>query len=198
MDNSLLSKIHKEFDFLGYPLSSRDAKKWLRLKLKELRFSPRTLMGDLERHRKNSLIGKMYFFFYDPKTKEELPFYDKFPLVIPLEKYGDGFLGLNLHYVPPAMRFVIIERLSKKLNNQKMDETTRMRVSYDYLSSLKNFSLFQPCIKRYLYSHIRSRFLFIEPNEWYFSCLLPFEMFRKQSKKKIYSQIGTPVGTTLG
>lgn len=180
--SNLLQKINHEMNLLGYPLGTRNARTWLNKKLRELRVRPRTLIQDVENLRENPLVGKMYFYFYDPKLKYELPFYDKFPLVIPIEKHTDGFLGLNLHYVPVQMRFAIIDTLSKKLNNKKMDETTRMRVSYEYLTRLKNFSFFQPCVKKYLYSHVRSRLLFIEPSEWYFSCMLPFEMFRSERK----------------
>lgn len=180
--SNLLQKINHEMNLLGYPLGGRNARTWLNKKLRELRVRPRTLIQDVENLRENPLVGKMYFYFYDPKLKYELPFYDKFPLVIPIEKHTDGFLGLNLHYVPVQMRFAIVDTLSKKLNNKKMDETTRMRVSYEYLTRLKNFSFFQPCVKKYLYSHVRSRLLFIEPSEWYFSCMLPFEMFRSERK----------------
>ena len=45
--------------------------------------------------------GGMFLFFYNPKLKDKLPYYDRFPLVIPLERYADGFLGINLHYLPP-------------------------------------------------------------------------------------------------
>lgn len=181
--SSILQKINQEMNLLGHPIGTRSGRDWLNKKLKELRVKPRSIIQDVDNLRENPAVGKMYFYFYDPKTKYELPFYDKFPLVIPIEKHGDGFLGLNLHYVPAQMRFAIIDTLSKKLNNKKMDETTRMRISYEYLTRLKNFGLFQPCIKKYLYSHVRSRLLFIDPSEWYFSCILPFEMFRSERKR---------------
>ena len=41
--------------------------------------------------------GKMNMFFYDPKHKKKLPYYDTFPLVLPIERYNDGFLGINFH-----------------------------------------------------------------------------------------------------
>lgn len=182
--SGILHKINLEMQAQGHSLTPGSGMLWLRKKLKELRVTPKRIVQDVDFLRENPFTGKMYFFFYDPKTKYELPFYDKFPLVIPLEKYGDGFLGLNLHYVSPQMRFAIVNTLSKKLNNSKMDETTRMKISYEYLTRLKNFGLFQPCIKRYLNSHIRSRMLFIQPNEWYFSCVLPFERFRSENGNK--------------
>ena len=42
--------------------------------------------------------GRLNMFIYDPKTKNRLPYYDVFPLVLPLEPIKGGFLGLNFHY----------------------------------------------------------------------------------------------------
>ena len=42
-------------------------------------------------------LGRLNLFFYDPKFKETLPYYDTFPLVLPLEGFRGGFLGMNFH-----------------------------------------------------------------------------------------------------
>jgi len=69
-------------------------------------------------------LGKMYFFVYNPKHKMTLPYYDMFPLVLPVERYSDGFLGINFHYLAPKERahlldeikiFVTIKLYQKKL-----------------------------------------------------------------------------------
>ena len=57
------------------------------------------IINKTDRSRSSTVIGKMYFFFYDPKHKDKLPIYDKFPLFFPIEIYPDGFLGLKLHYL---------------------------------------------------------------------------------------------------
>ena len=57
-------------------------------------------------------IGRMYFFKYDPKTKDKLPIYDVYPLVFPIEDYADGFLGLNIHYLDASSRLRILDKLS--------------------------------------------------------------------------------------
>ena len=62
-------------------------------------------------------IGEMYMFSYDPKYKDVLPYYDMYPLVIPIEMYADGFLGLNLHYLPPLARARLLDSLKKVANN---------------------------------------------------------------------------------
>jgi hypothetical protein len=120
----------------------------------------------------------MFFFYYDPKHKETLPMYDKFPMVFPIQEYNDGFLGLNLHYLSVDERRAIIGKLSEFANNKRFDATTRLRLSYDLLQSSKRLStLARPCIKRYLFSHVRSMFIEITADEWDKVIELPVEMF---------------------
>jgi len=121
-------------------------------------------------------IGEMYMFTYDPKHKETLPFYDVFPLVIPIEMYGDGFLGLNLHYLPPIARARLMDSLRKISNNDKYDDTTKLMVSYKVLKSYSTqLSGFENCIKRYLYSHVRSKFHQVAASEWDKAVMLPLQ-----------------------
>ena len=138
----------------------------------------KNITNNAERYRDNIVIGKMFFFFYDPKTKEKLPVYDRFPLVFPIERYSDGFLGLNLHYLSQGERQVLLDRLMEYKTNSRMDERTRLRLSYDLLSSTKKLaSIARPCIKRYLFSHLRSRFIEVTPNEWEQAINLPVQLF---------------------
>ena len=48
--------------------------------------------------------GGMFMYYYDPKWKDKLPYYDQFPLTIMVEKAPGGFYGLNLHYLNPILR----------------------------------------------------------------------------------------------
>jgi hypothetical protein len=124
-----------------------------------------------------SSIGKMYLFNYDPKLKEILPYYDMFPLVFPIELYKDGFLGLNMHYLPPVARAQLMDALYDSINNKRFDETTQLQISYDVLRGASRYAGFKPCIKRYLFSHVRSPFLYIAPDEWDVALMLPLERF---------------------
>lgn len=137
----------------------------------------RNIIGNKERASGSTMIGRMYFFYYDPKTKDKLPVYDRFPLVLPIERYSDGFLGLNLHYLDRGSRAALLNQLQKYANNRKMDETTRLRLSYDLLASTKSINLAKPSIKRYLYSHVRSQFIEVTADEWDKAIELPVEMF---------------------
>jgi hypothetical protein len=185
---TIIDNVNQRLSRLGYINGSRDARTWLRTKVNSLKATPSALMSDRERLRSQSIIGRMYFYYYDPKTKDQLKYYDKFPLVIPIERYGDGFLGLNLHYVEPKVRFILLDKLSTFTNNKMYDETTRLRLSYQTLKSASSIFEATPCIKRYLYSHVKSRFLEINANEWDIAAILPVESFEKKSKEHVFNE----------
>ena len=161
-----MDRIKESLAGKGYGPRSREARSWLQSKVSSLRPTKGDLMKDRERLKNKSLIGRMYFYFYDPKTKDTLPYYDRFPLVIPIERYPDGFLGLNLHYISPKQRIILLDKLSSILTDHNYDENTRLRISYAYLTAASKAFEATPCIKRYLFSHVQSRFLEITADEW--------------------------------
>ncbi len=183
----LIDRIQESLAKEGLQPRTNAARTWLRSKVKDLTPSKTALMRDQERLRNKSMIGRMFFYFYDPKTKDKLPYYDRFPLVIPIERYNDGFLGLNLHYIHPKQRLILLDKLSDTLTNDKYDETSRLRVSYPFLSSASKIFEATPCIKRYLFSHIESRFLEITANEWDIAAMLPMESFVGAKTSRVYS-----------
>jgi hypothetical protein len=132
-------------------------------------------------------IGKMYMFVYDAKTKN-LPYFDAFPLIFPIEFYGDSFLGINLHYLPPKTRALLMDALYSTINNQKFDNTTVMKISYEILNKASRFKWFKPCIKKYLFSHVGSPFIYVSPDEWDFALMLPTENFQGASSKTVYKE----------
>ena len=80
--------------------------------------------------------GRLNLFFYDPKFKKTLPYYDTFPLVLPLEPIKGGFMGMNFHYLPPAMRFTLLRRLDGYSNSEATQRNTRIEVSYDTVKNI--------------------------------------------------------------
>ena len=124
-------------------------------------------------------IGKMYMFAYDPKTKDSLPYYDVYPLIFPIQYYKDGFLGINLHYLPPLARAKLMDALYTLINNDKRDKTTKLRITYDILNQSARYNLFRPCVKKYLFAHVKSNFLYISPDEWNIALMLPTQKFVK-------------------
>jgi hypothetical protein len=185
---TLIDRIKESLARQGFEKRSREARNWLKAKIGALKPTKGDLMRDKQRLREKSFIGRMYFYFYDPKTKDSLPYYDKFPLVIPIERYPDGFLGLNLHYISPKQRILLLDKLSVLLTDRNYDEKTRLRISYDYLARASKMYQAKPCIKRYLFSHIQSRFLEITADEWDIAVMLPVESFVKAKKNKVWSE----------
>ncbi len=133
-------------------------------------------------------IGRMYMFSYDAKHKDTLPYWDRFPLVFPIELYNDGFLGINLHYISPLVRAKLMNALYETANNKKYDDTTRLKINYEILRSASQFKYFKPCVKRYLSGHVKSRFMYISPAEWDVTIMLPTEQFVGASKQKVYKE----------
>ena len=129
-------------------------------------------------------IGSMFHFIYDPKWKDKLPYYDVFPLSFIVELYSDGFLGINLHYLNPYSRAKLMDSLYTIA--LKENDTMKLQVSYKILKSATRFRFFQPCVKRYLSSHVRSRFLLIEPEQWDICLMLPTQRFVKSTSDVVW------------
>ena len=186
----LIDRINAQLAREGLNPGTDKARTWLRSKVKSLTVNPNSLMKDATRQSNTinrSLIGRMFFYFYDPKTKDTLSYYDKFPLTIPIELYRDGFLGLNLHYIHPKQRIILLDKLSDYASNRNYDEKTKLRLSYQTLQSSASAFESTPCIKRYVFSHVQSRFMEIYANEWDIAALLPVEQFEKANKNKVWS-----------
>lgn len=132
-------------------------------------------------------IGKMYMFFYDPKHKDTLPYYDIFPLIFPIGFQEGGFLGINLHYLPSYLRAKLMDALYTTASNNKYDDTTKLKLSYSLLNNASKFSAFSPCLKKYLWDHVQGSFLYVEPSNWDTALMLPTERFQKATKSQVFS-----------
>ena len=183
----LLDRIKTSLAKEGLTPRTNASRTWLRAKVNDLKPTSTALMNDRNRLKNHSMIGRMYFYFYDPKTKDTMPYYDRFPLVIPIEKYPDGFLGLNLHYIHPKHRMILLDKLSDTASNNTYDDKTKLKINYRYLSAASKIFEATPCIKRYLFTQIESRFLEISADEWDIAALLPVESFVGASTSKVYA-----------
>lgn len=124
--------------------------------------------------------GHIYQFVYDAKTKSKLKYYDAFPMSIVIEKYRNGFLGLNLHYLPIAMRFMFMNKLWEFVSSENMntfDEDTRFILRYKMLASIAGKKYYRPCLKRYLYTQMKTPLYHIPANQWTFAMILPSSRF---------------------
>ena len=163
----------------GRPRSTQ----WYKDKIKEFgKPGALDLIRDGKRDTK-PFVGKLNMFFYDPKFKKTLPYYDTFPLVLPLERYSDGFLGINFHYLPMKLRLQLLDKVVDFSNNTKFDETTRLAVDY---SKLKRFNIIKPTLKRYLAGRVKTQFRRIDADEFTVAALLPVQRFKKASASEVY------------
>ena len=117
--------------------------------------------------------GIMNLFGYDPKFKEVLPYYDRFPLVFPLEPAKGGFYGINFHYLQPGARVAFLRQLSRFTTDKNFDKGTRYNISG--LSG----RYFKKTIKHYLFTQVRTSFLNITADEMAIAIFLPVARFQK-------------------
>jgi hypothetical protein len=178
---SKLTTLAEEKKQAGLKTMSKDSIAWLKEKIVEIKRPDKisaAIRGETFRKANQFKIGMMYCFFYDPKTKDDLPYWDKFPVVLVLERYNDGFLGLNLHYLPIKYRMAFLSKLMRFAQLTAEDDIKRMRISYEILNSAKRYAEFRPMLKRYLFGRLRSKLLMVQPNEWDVASMLPLQQFK--------------------
>jgi hypothetical protein len=167
------------------------ANQWLREQAQAIRSvpNPKSLLTKQSDRLVTSLtVGRMYLFMYDPKLKQELPYYDRFPLIFPFRRVKGGFYGINLHYLPHMLRAKLMDNLYSLANNKANDDTTKLRLSYQLLSSTSKFRYFEPCVKHYLNSHVKSRFLWVPAEQWETALFLPLERFVGATKQQVWRE----------
>lgn len=173
----------------GITPRTKESINWFRKKGQTLRRVNRNSLMKEEPVQLSNAVrpGAMVMFFYDPKTKADLPYYDSFPLTIIVDRAPGGFYGLNLHYLPPMLRAKFLDGLIDIASDKRYTDNTRFDVSYSYLKKTSKMKYFEPCFKRYLKSHMRSRFAVVPAPEWEIATFLPTADFQKASKTKVYS-----------
>jgi hypothetical protein len=168
---------------------SKESYRWMMKKIGELN-NPTGIASVIAREDRGNHFhnGGLYFFYYDPKTKADLPYYDRFPLALVLDIQPDHFTALNLHYLPIQYRVAFLDKLMGFAVVDKSNEIQRMRISYDILNASRQFKEFKPCFKKYLTSHVRSKILAVQPNEWEVAVFLPIQQFRKASANQVWQE----------
>lgn len=168
-----------------------DARRWFKDKLAVLQGSPtglkNTKISDLRYRGDLPLIGRMVYYLYKAKGDGILPYWDMHPLVIIIDESTTHFLGLNLHYLPPNLRALLLLRLIELLNNVKFNKTTYLKLSYRLLKSASKYKWFAPCLKMYIKENIQSGIMIIRPESWHKAILLPTAKFKGASQSKVWA-----------
>ena len=160
--SNLFQKLEIEAFRAGITPRTKESMDWFRKKATSLGRIGKSIMDDESLKLQDSMknpVGNMYMFFYDPKHKAKLPYYDKFPLIIMTGPAKGGFYGLNLHYLPPVLRAKALDGL---LGNGFVPQR-----------------FVEPMIKHYLNDHVKSKFALVEEPEWEIATFLPTAQFQK-------------------
>ena len=176
------------------PKREISARTWYRNTARRTTANPDTLIrSDRTRFRLKPEMGNMYIFNYDPKFKETLPYYDRFPLVIPFDatrkagkSIGADFLGINLHYLSLRIRARLFDALYTTVDLDDPERT--FQINYSILRNAHKYRFFKPCIKRYILNNVKGRFFFIEPDEWDIALFLPTERFVRATKSRVHRE----------
>jgi hypothetical protein len=99
-------------------------------------------------------LYNLMYYDYKAKTRRDLPYYDKHPLVFVLEIDARSFFAVNLHYYSPEERMGLAMTLAED-----------------------RIPKFSKGAHKYLISEVRSPYLILAQQEWQTMCLLPVEEF---------------------
>jgi hypothetical protein len=158
--------------------------------------STMTFLGDNLNIQASSFIpGQMIQFFYSAKHKKKLPHWDAFPLVLPFSMTGTHFTGLNLHYLHPRLRLLLLSKLYAHVSDDSFSPRAKMNISWKLLKNASSFPEVIPCVKQYILSNVKSRFLIINPIDWPIAAVLPSERFKGADPQRVYNLSSDMIGT---
>lgn len=162
---------------------SREAIKWFMENTRALSgHASLNRTSKLGRITSQPIPGKFYAYMYDPKTKDEMPYWDTMPLILCTAVTEDGWYGINFHYMPPAIRMRIMEGFLEGLH-ANTTKRMKLRVNWkraEYVASRVGASKsLNHSIKRYLANHVRSPIVDIDHQHWVMAVFLPLSRFKR-------------------
>ncbi len=186
MAGKLFDRLEREAFRGGIQARTKESMRWFRTRVSQIKSVSRQQLLKDARQRKKPFFGGMFMYFYDPKHKKTLPFYDRFPLCIPVEPAKGGFYGLNLHYLPHSLRAQFLDALYDTTNNDKFDASTRFKLTYNLLKGISGKPYYKACYKHYLSDHVKSSFAVVDSADWEIAIFLPTESFRKSDVSSVW------------
>ena len=189
---NMVSKVFDEILAKGIrsgqiPARTQQSRDWFRTTARKTNVTAETVIRSERTRFKNRVtMGKMYLFNYDPKHKATLPYYDRYPLIFPVQPADGGFYGINMHYLPHVLRARLMDALYSLSRDKRYDEKTRLKLSYSILNGAAKYKAFKPTFKRYLTNHVRSRFIEITSSEWDIALMMPLQKFAKASASEVW------------
>ena len=188
--NPLIAKIIKRYEDAGNRKRNiNKSREWFRDYNRQYMNNIRIprLLTDHAMFTKTPRIGDLYMFWYDPKHKKTLPYYDRFPLVFFFDINKTGPIGLNLHYLPPKLRLMLFSELLSTRNERRYRETTRLKLAWEVIKRFSNSPIAESCVKQYHWKHFRGQFVKVDPAVWEIVVTLPIERFEKKSINEVWA-----------
>lgn len=157
---------------------SIDSLQWFQTNVRDIRRTPSSLMKENQNFVTRFELGKMYMFMYEAKRRDKLKYYDYFPVTICLKRYSNGFMGINLHYLAPRYRALLMDGLYEFY--REIDDESYFQIRYPSVKSISKLRWAKPCIKQYQYPYIDSRIVEVRPEHMDMVVMLPSQQFRSQ------------------
>ena len=154
---------------------SIDSLQWFQTNVRDIRRVPSSLLKENQNFVTRFELGKMYMFMYDAKTKDKLKYYDYFPITICLKRYSTGFMGVNLHYLSPKYRALLMDGLYEFY--REIEDESYFQIKYPTIKSVSKLRWAKPCIKQYQFSYIDSRIVEVRPEHMDMAVMLPSQRF---------------------
>ena len=190
---TMLQKLNRTAKQRGIEKNSEDSIEWFKDNARKAvgRERAQTNLLDQQKKARNvgkiQPLGKMFTYAYDPKWKDTLPYYDRFPLGFYLGPAKGGFYMINLHYLSPHYRAVMFDALMEIASSPKYSEKNKLKITYGILKGSEKLSMYKPCFKHYLVAHLRSKVVEIPYAEWEAALFLPTADFAKASASQVWS-----------
>ena len=150
-------------------------------RIKKNRYNKSNFIRMSHERTKRLEIGKMYMFEYIAKHRDTLPVWDRYPLVLPFTTTENGFIGINLHYLPHKIRAWLLSRLLKHSN----EKTNKVHISWQLLTRLSRANVAEYATHRYLLTHITSPFRLVKIEDYPNAIMLPLAGWYGNDKKLV-------------
>ncbi len=163
---------------------------WFRKKITELGGNSPSAKYELlkttkEQQTTRILPGCLYIFKYAPKHADTLEYYDMWPCSLMFNLTDTGMIGINFHYLSIPIRARLFDKLWQIAMVYRNNQQQCKRITWKFLSNVSKFPEVRPCVKQYLYSHVQSKFIKVDIDDWKTALLLPIESFAKKSQSYV-------------
>lgn len=136
------------------------------------------------------LPGSFFIYTYDPKFKTTLPYYDTVPVILCTSLTPKGWYGINLHYMPPQIRILIIKEMYS-IARMQANDNIKFKLSWQRALQLGHAigqdRWMKHAIKQYLHSQVKSNLIRVQGDNLEPLVFLPIARFKKASQESVWA-----------